>query len=116
MDVQSLKNHLEKHGQKHLLQFWDSLDSSQQQQLVEDLERINIPEVIRYFNATTSHKPSQNLDTRMEPIPAEQYSSSALSNKEQLKNYKEIGLKGIREGKVASLLLAGGQGKEMLFR
>lgn len=98
MDVEALLNHLQVYGQSHLLQFWDELEPHHQTELYNDLTRLNIPKVLTYFHNAMKVNTSEKLDSRMEPIPEEQYSS--VSNSQQIQEYRDIGLRCLREGKV----------------
>ncbi|XP_035705278.1 UDP-N-acetylhexosamine pyrophosphorylase-like protein 1 [Folsomia candida] len=113
MDLTALKETLLENGQSHLLQFWDDVEPDQQQELYNDLCKINIPQVTQYFEKAMKANTTEKLDSRMQPIPEEQYSSSSHCTKEELQKYRQIGLDALREGKVAVLLLAGGQGTRL---
>lgn len=38
MDAVEMKEHLARYGQEHLLQFWDSLEESEQKELYKDIK------------------------------------------------------------------------------
>jgi len=108
----SLLSYLKEHNQEHLIQFWDNLTDTEKHQLKNDILQTNIPEVNRYF-ANTQNSVNEKLDNRMEPIPEENFGSAIQSSDKTLRLYEQEGLKLIGQGKVAALLLAGGQGTRL---
>lgn len=61
----------------------------------------------------TLNRDQSKLDDRMEPIPPELYGGVLTSTSEELKSYEDEGILQISEGKVAVLLMAGGQGTRL---
>lgn len=45
MDISGLKSRLDRHGQDHLLQYWDQLGDDEQSALYEDLDSIDYEEM-----------------------------------------------------------------------
>ena len=112
MDVQSLREELIKFKQEHLLQFWESLSEDQQICLYKDLTSIDFEEVTNIFSE--SQIPDDELDeSLLEPLPKEVHETVTTSSPAVLRNYREEGLRQIAQGKVAVLLLAGGQGTRL---
>lgn len=112
MDVESLREELTKFNQEHLLQFWESLTEEQQIYLYKDLTSIDFQEVTRIF--AQSRIPDEELDeSLLEPLPADVHESFTKSSEAILRSYREEGLRQIAQGKVAVLLLAGGQGTRL---
>lgn len=115
MDVAGLKKRLEQHRQGHLLRFWDELPAEEQTQLYDDVSSIDLDRVCQYFGkATTVLQETQTkTDDRLEPVPDAVCGSTARMKSEEAKELFETGLRLIAEGKVAALLLAGGQGTRL---
>ena len=113
MDVDSLKTDLKESNQDHLLNHWDSLDDDQKLAFYRDLRNIDFAEVNRYFEKTMKEA-DQEKDEKLEPVPPE-YVGSVIgkANSAKVNAWKEKGLVAISEGKVAVLLLAGGQGTRL---
>ncbi|XP_068703514.1 UDP-N-acetylhexosamine pyrophosphorylase-like [Montipora foliosa] len=113
MDVDSLKTDLKESNQDHLLNHWDSLDDDQKLAFYRDLRNIDFAEVNRYFEKTMNEA-HQKKDEKLEPVPPE-YVGSVIgkANSAKVNAWKEKGLVAISEGKVAVLLLAGGQGTRL---
>ena len=115
MDLASLRKGLEQHRQSHLLQFWDDLSSENQKELYDDLSSIDLDRVCQYFGkATTGLSEAQTKsDERLEPVPEKVCGSTSRMSSDEHKQLFDSGLRLIAEGKVAALLLAGGQGTRL---
>ncbi|XP_035709199.1 UDP-N-acetylhexosamine pyrophosphorylase isoform X3 [Folsomia candida] len=118
MDAVEMKEHLARYGQEHLLQFWDSLEESEQKELYKDIKDLNFDEVTRNFQNTMSceNENAENggkLDDRLQPIPTEIHGAVVRTDANTLQKYENEGLRLISLGKVAVLLLAGGQGTRL---
>ena len=123
MDI--LKQKLTSVGQDHLLAFYDDLSQVQQSQLVEELQRIDWQDLTKVFReevlpqldtSGSSLKPASKIDDNLlEVLPDSCLAGTTRCSAEQLDHYEQIGLKHIKTGKVAALLLAGGQGTRLGF-
>ncbi|XP_051158020.1 UDP-N-acetylhexosamine pyrophosphorylase [Leptopilina boulardi] len=115
MEVNCLKEKLEKFNQVHLLRFWDKISDQEKSTLFKDILELDLPEVTSYFaKSLISIKANrENLDSKIKPIPENVFESVCSSTKEKLEQYELTGLKEISEGRVAILLLAGGQGTRL---
>ncbi|UYV66010.1 UAP1 [Cordylochernes scorpioides] len=105
---------LEKHQQQHLLRFWEQLSEQERTALYKDLKSINYEKMQRlhqtYYKKTNNHVEGKVV---LEPIPEDLYDGVRNTSPEQLAKYWKTGLEAIRAGKVAALLLAGGQGTRL---
>lgn len=105
MDYKTAKAYLLSIGQEHLLEYFDELSEAERVQLLDDIENTDFS-VLEHI----SHK---NVKPHGKITPID-----AVSLKDISKNraeYEEMGLKLLSEGKVAALLLAGGQGTRLGF-
>lgn len=94
---------LTKYGQEHLVQYWDVLSEEERSTLVRQIEGVNWS-----FLESLRH-PNGEEKGAISPIDA----MTILQIAEKKDIYMEIGLQAIREGKLAALLLAGGQGSRL---
>lgn len=115
MDFEGLRARLVEHDQAHLLQFWDVLTPHEQSQLLKDLSTINFAKVNSCFQrAMTNLKlSSAKIDDHLQPVPEQQSASTSRMKPSELQSYTSAGLREISRGKVAALLLAGGQGTRL---
>lgn len=111
MDIEKLREKLIKHGQEHLLQFWNELSEADRQRLYTELEAMDYEKILKYFNVCMT--PVAKVDDRLEPLPGNVCGSVATTEAETLQKYETEGLKQIGDGKVCVLLLAGGQGTRL---
>lgn len=115
VNMESLKKKLIEYNQEHLLKFWDQLSDKERENLYQDISELDLADVTSYFvNAVHASSSMQNmLDDKVTPIPKENIASLKITDKEQLRVYEKLGLQEIADGKVAVLLMAGGQGTRL---
>lgn len=114
--MERLRKKLSEYNQEHLLRFWEELMDEDRNQLENDIDELDLREITEYFKKAveSSHRIGQNiLDDKIQPIDETKIASAKTSTEEELNIYKERGLKEIAEGRVAVLLLAGGQGTRL---
>lgn len=101
--------------QEHLIQFWDELDENEQHMLLEDLRSLDFAAMNQlYSNAMDSLSTDvAKLDNKMQVIPSTQFESKLRATNAQIDSYFRVGLKEIALGKVAVVLMAGGQGTRL---
>jgi UDP-N-acetylglucosamine/UDP-N-acetylgalactosamine diphosphorylase len=115
MDVDALRTNLAKFGQEHVLDFWDELSDDEKHLLYSDVSSIHLQTLTDVFNRTmeASKTSGTKKDDRLEPFPEDKIAAVARSSPDQLDEWRSVGLRLISEGKVAVLLLAGGQGTRL---
>ena len=106
MRIEEIKKLLKEKGQEQLLKYYDELDEVQRAELLDDISRINFS-VIDCINKRDADK---NLK-EIAPIPARSL-DEIRANREK---YASEGIKLLRDGKVAAVILAGGQGTRLGF-
>lgn len=108
--IMSIKQQYEQAGQGQVFQFWSSLSSEQQKSLTKQLEVIN-PSEISEISQQAEHE-GKNIGS-IEPLPANATASMLDSDPKDIAKWRQQGLDEIKAGKVAVLLLAGGQGTRL---
>jgi len=115
IDVKSLREDLEKHGQEHLLDHWDSLSEEQQAKFFTELRELDLEEVCGFFARTAESMTSttEKLDDHMQPLDENQCGAVVKSSDRELNHYANLSYEEISKGNVGILLLAGGQGTRL---
>ena len=98
---------LKKYGQEHLLSNYDKLDENHKKELLDEIENIDFELVKSLYDSTKKVDKKEN--DKIEPI---EYLDKYKLN-EKYKYYEDIGKKAIREGKLAAVTMAGGQGTRL---
>ena len=106
-NIEEIKRKLKKYGQEHLLNFYDKLDEKKQNELLEQIERIDFDLINSLYNKTKDG--IKQDDAEVEPIDfIDKYKLNDM-----YKYYEEIGKKAIKAGKLAAVTMAGGQGTRL---
>lgn len=114
--MERLKKKLNEYNQEHLLSFWEELTDEDRNQLENDINKLDLEETTEYFvkaMESSQHIGQGTLDDIVQPIDKKKIASVKTSMKEELEMYEKHGLKEIAEGRVAVLLMAGGQGTRL---
>ena len=101
------KSILKKYGQEHLLNGYEKLDERKQQKLLDQIFATDF-ELINSLYAKTKDEDKKDEDI-IEPM--EYLDKYKLD--EKYKYYEDIGKKAIKEGKLAAVTMAGGQGTRL---
>lgn len=112
----TLHDRLRASGQEHLLNHADQLAPHTRQAFERELSEMDMESLNRYFSRTKSSGDDLmegKLDDRMQPIPSELHGAVTRTNIYDYKTYENLGLEAVAQGKVAVLLLAGGQGTRL---
>ena len=107
--LKQVEQTLAKYGQEQLLDEYNRLtDKKEKQDFLDSILTIDFNQVkILYENS--KEKPSF-MDSKIEPID---YTDKSKLSKEEYEKYKAIGEKKIKEGKLAVVTMAGGQGTRL---
>lgn len=106
-DLEEIKFELKKYGQEHLLNNYENLDENKKKTLVNQLSNIDY-ELINNLYANTKKAGKDSKDV-IEPI---EYLDKFKLNG-QYKTYETLGKNAIKEGKLAVVTMAGGQGTRL---
>ncbi len=106
-ELEDIKAILKKYGQEHLLNHYDKLDDHHKKELIEQIKNIDFSLIDSlYKNMKNDEK---NNEDKIEPM--EYLDKYKLNDK--YKYYENIGKKAIKEGKLAAVTMAGGQGTRL---
>ena len=105
--LEEIKYKLKKYGQEHLLNFYDTLEENKQKRILEQIEGIDFELINSLYNKTKNPVSFDNVDI----TPISFIDKYKLNDK--YKYYEEIGKKAIKEGKLACVTMAGGQGTRL---
>jgi UDP-N-acetylglucosamine/UDP-N-acetylgalactosamine diphosphorylase len=106
---------LKKHGQSHLLTFWDELDTDQKSSLLAQIRQLDFEKIDEWVDQFI--KNPDFIALKRDLIPASSYEPEPADPQIQ-KKYTEAVKTGrdlIRRGKVAAFVVAGGQGTRLGF-
>ena len=106
-DIEEIRHKLKKYGQEHLLNFYDSLDNKKKEKLIEQIERIDFELINSLYDKTKDS--IKHEECNIEPI----HFIDKYNLKSEYKYYEDIGKKAIKEGKLAAVTMAGGQGTRL---
>lgn len=106
-NLEEVKSILKKYGQEHLLNHYDGLSEEKKKELLEQINNIDFELVNDLYNSTKQTKTKN--DDKIEAID---YLDKFKLN-DEYKYYENIGKKAIKEGKLAAVTMAGGQGTRL---
>ncbi|KAL1366382.1 hypothetical protein HN51_014214 [Arachis hypogaea] len=108
---QPLLERLKDYGQEDAFALWDELTPDERHFLVKDIESLDLSRIDRIIRCSLR---SQGLPTAaIEPVPESSVSTVEDRTQEERERWWKMGLKAISDGKVAVLLLSGGQGTRL---
>ena len=109
-----IREHLERHGQAHLLAFWPELSDAQRETLLADIAQIDLRHCEPLIGEYVKRRPTIDVPERIEParvFPADGDPASS----ERYVVARRTGEAAIRAGAVAAFTVAGGQGTRLGF-
>ena len=110
-NYEKAKSILEEYHQEHLLNFYEELNTDEQQALIDQICRINFKQIFDLYEASKIDEIiPHNL---IEPLP---YNVKNQLSDRDLSFYSEIGNKMIKECKYAVVTMAGGQGTRLGYK
>ena len=114
-EVAVVRQKYKEQAQSHVFAYWDTLSPEQQAQLYNQLLNIDPARLSAIIEEVLSPNkdPKSAIGTDLSPVPSEHVASTLEASPETLKEWREKGLRAISEGKVAVLLMAGGQGTRL---
>ena len=113
MDKSDLENLLAPFGQQHLLQFWNELDEAGQQSLAGQIEGVDWSLLEKLATGNDKVDSWSELAERAEVPPA--ITLEDFRDPDSSRKAYSAGAKALGDGKVAFVLVAGGQGSRLGF-
>lgn len=107
MEVEEIKAMLKKYNQEHILNHLEKLEENKKQELLKQIENIDF-ELMKSLYEKAEKKEKKDKD---QVTPIEYLDKYKLN--EEYKYYKAIGDKEIKDGKLAVVTMAGGQGTRL---
>ena len=113
--LENTKNLLKKTHQEHLLAFWPELNSTEKEKLLSQIEELDFSKIDYWIANFVKNSVPAKIDADFSP--ARSYSPNPANAEEKIKYDKaiEFGKQLISAGKVAALVVAGGQGTRLGF-
>lgn len=106
--LEEIKKKLEKHGQEHLLMFYDKMNEDEQKELLNKIEQIDFQLMESlYKNA------NKTADFKKEVIEPVEYIEKTKLTVSEKNIYEQKGIEAIKKGKYAVVTMAGGQGTRL---
>ncbi|KAI7903870.1 nucleotide-diphospho-sugar transferase [Cokeromyces recurvatus] len=113
-EIQVLKNRYENAGQGHVFKFFDSISQDEKVELLKQLVEIDVDNLNTIYKKAIegAEMATKGVD-ELKPLSPDVFDSVLKHNDEQLKEWEMLGLQQIAHGKVAVILMAGGQGTRL---
>ena len=102
-----IKAILKKYGQEHLLNHYEKMDETHQKKLLDEIENIDF----ELINSLYDNTKKEEKNTKEEITPIDFLDKYKLND--DYKRYEKIGQKAIKEGQLAVVTMAGGQGTRL---
>lgn len=113
IDLPSLVERLTRHGQQHVLQFWDALSDASRERLAAQIESLDLTQLDQLIASTEQPQDWAGMAERAVSPPA--IRPGHAENAFGVAEATEAGEAALRAGQVAALLVAGGQGSRLGF-
>lgn len=111
-DFEALKSRYQAAGQDHLFTFFEELGPVEQQSLYEQLVGFDVERINQIYQMAIQGASKQE-ECNVEPLSEEVFESVLTASPQALKEWETLGLSLIAQGKVAVILMAGGQGSRL---
>lgn len=111
----SLKKSLSKFGQEHVLHFWDELNEDEKRRLEEQVQSLDLELMQQVYRKRSKTNFKEKLNVEIDHPSHVIRIPSSESEREAYRNAASKGEQLLKEGKVAGLLVAGGQGTRLGF-
>lgn len=106
-EIENTKIILKKYGQEHLLNSYDKLSEKDKKTLLEEIDKIDFELMNSLYNKTKQEEKKEK--DKITPIDY----LDKYKLKDEFKYYENIGKKSIKDGQLAAVTMAGGQGTRL---
>jgi UDP-N-acetylglucosamine/UDP-N-acetylgalactosamine diphosphorylase len=113
-DFARIREDLNRHGQGHLLDFWQELDAAERRELLAQVRELDLEAISEWADTLVKSEPTPPI--RLGDFsPAPSYSPAPRADEDRDKYARAIafGEQAISAGRVAALTVAGGQGTRL---
>lgn len=110
LQEKQLRDTAEQYGQSHLFRFWNGLNTDERSHLLDAVGQIDFPLMETLINTWVLHDPEPEHFSRIVPVDVIP-PVKADTDREAL----DAGEQALRDGKVATFVVAGGQGTRLGF-
>lgn len=108
LELEEIQMKLKKYGQEHLLKFYNQLNNQEKTSLLEQIKNIDFEKMNELIKKVDEE--INFLNQNIEPI---EYVDKYAISVEELKTYEDLGETVIKNGKLAVVTMAGGQGTRL---
>ena len=112
--MKKLREKVKNAGQEHIFKFWDELSEKSQDKLIHQIQTIDFNLMNRLKDMYLNDDEEKLFSSELQPIDIIPIPTTD-SQKEEAERAKLVGEKLLTDGKVAALLVAGGQGTRLGF-
>ena len=109
------KKLLKEHNQSHLLAFWEQLNAAQRRNLLAQIEQLDFSKIDDWVANYIKKPTSAAIPADFAPAWAYNFNPADAEQKCKYVQARELGKELISTGKVAALVVAGGQGTRLGF-
>lgn len=102
------KKIIEKYGQKHLLGQYNKLCNEKKEILLNQITNIDFKQINNLYSQT-----KEEIKLGKDKIEPIKYIDKACLSNEEKEKYTNLGIQEIKEGKLAVVTMAGGQGTRL---
>lgn len=114
-ELEALRARYEQAGQGHVFHFYDELSPEEQRELYDQLSALDVERVNQIYAKAIegAEVAARDQEATVEPLSDEVFDSVIKASPETIREWETIGLSQIAQGKVAVILMAGGQGTRL---
>jgi len=110
-----IQNHLQQHRQAHLLDFFPTLTTAQQDALLDQIDKLDFSSIDDWVSRYVIHDSPASVPETFEPAASFPAVPSNASQQDTYQKARALGDRLIAQGKVAAFVVAGGQGTRLGF-